>query len=700
MSSNTDRYFPKAPENINRQILEPSAAFRQEVFGVLKSILLFIATYFMLVLSACGLAVLCGMAGFWLITTITNLWVLIFGIGLIGVGLMVLFFLFKFVFKRNVVDRSNMTEIKEKDHPLLFEFIKRTAKETQTPLPKRVYLTPDVNASVFYDSGFWSMFLPIRKNLNIGLGLVNALNVTEFKAVIAHEFGHFSQRSMKLGSYVYNVNHVIHDMLYDNNSYAELLQSWGSVSNVFAFFAELTGAIVGLIIRILQKVYVMINERYMALSRQMEFHADTVAASVSGSMPLVNALYKIDFASMGYSTVLEYYNSGIRENHKGLNVYQHQSIVMKHMADVHQLKTESGLVHVTEDAFKKFHTSRIVIKNQWASHPSNEDRAQHLKSLDLHGENLTASAWMLFNHPEKVQEEITGELYANVKFQNPPSPIDAEKFRELYFSDIDRYNFNPEYQGFYDNRNMARFDPETLPKENANADTVADILTPEILTLQLKVNGIQNDIHIVEQIRSKALQVKSFDFNGEKFTSEQAGHIHERLKKELADAQGALEQTDKKLFLLFYKKSGEEAISHYKKLFAMQAEYDSELKQINSMLWEASQLYQGRVTEGMALAVTNNMKREGEVLKQKLKAMLADASFNLFISADERKTVQKYVDDNRPYYYNAGFNSESMNLYMETLQLYGKIMNERFTQIKKSVLNKQVQAIAGTYATA
>jgi Zn-dependent protease with chaperone function len=37
------------------------------------------------------------------------------------------------------------------------------------------------------------MFLPIKKNLQIGLGLVNSLNVSEFKAVMAHEFGHFTQ---------------------------------------------------------------------------------------------------------------------------------------------------------------------------------------------------------------------------------------------------------------------------------------------------------------------------------------------------------------------------------------------------------------------------------------------------------------------------------------------------------------------------
>jgi len=33
----------------------------------------------------------------------------------------------------------------------------------------------------FYNSSFWSMFLPVRKNLEIGLGLVNSINISEFK---------------------------------------------------------------------------------------------------------------------------------------------------------------------------------------------------------------------------------------------------------------------------------------------------------------------------------------------------------------------------------------------------------------------------------------------------------------------------------------------------------------------------------------
>jgi Zn-dependent protease with chaperone function len=58
------------------------------------------------------------------------------------------------------------------------------------------------------------MFLPIKKNLQIGIGLMNSLTQDELKAVLAHEFGHFSQKSMKIGSYVYYANQVIHNLYF------------------------------------------------------------------------------------------------------------------------------------------------------------------------------------------------------------------------------------------------------------------------------------------------------------------------------------------------------------------------------------------------------------------------------------------------------------------------------------------------------
>src|SRR6185369_15117447 len=59
------------------------------------------------------------------------------------------------------------------------------------------------NAAVFYDLSIINLIFPSKKNLEVGLALVNVLTLGELKAVLAHEFGHFAQRSMAVGRWVY-----------------------------------------------------------------------------------------------------------------------------------------------------------------------------------------------------------------------------------------------------------------------------------------------------------------------------------------------------------------------------------------------------------------------------------------------------------------------------------------------------------------
>ena len=177
------------------------------------SIVFFTLTYLLILLLAVVLTSLCIYGGIILMVTFPSLIAIVLGIGLGSMGILILIFLLKFIFKSHKIDRSHLYEIKKDKEPEIFNLIEEIVNKVGTSLPKKVYLSTDVNAAVFYDSSFWSMFIPIKKNLQIGLGLVNTVTKTELKAILAHEFGHFSQKTMKVGSFVYNVNRVIFNMI-------------------------------------------------------------------------------------------------------------------------------------------------------------------------------------------------------------------------------------------------------------------------------------------------------------------------------------------------------------------------------------------------------------------------------------------------------------------------------------------------------
>lgn len=208
--------------------------FKKHAKNTIFSIVIFIFVYILLFTLAVGLTIGLGALGIYIMILKPMIWTLLIGGGLIVSGLTILFFLVKFLFSSNKFDRNHLTEITKKDHPQVFAIIEEIVKQVSTTFPKKVYLSNEVNASVFYDSNFWSMFLPVKKNLIIGLGLMNSVTQQEFKAILAHEFGHFSQKSMKVGSYVYQVNQIIYNILYKNDSFDNIISKTASLHNIIA----------------------------------------------------------------------------------------------------------------------------------------------------------------------------------------------------------------------------------------------------------------------------------------------------------------------------------------------------------------------------------------------------------------------------------------------------------------------------------
>lgn len=229
--SDIAEYYPPNPSGVPEDLTLPSGSYQSRVTLVLCSLLLFVLLYFAMVGGSAYLSYkLFSMTGNTKPRSVpaTNFnnrttsrpgsqilekeefWYIVGGI---ASGVLCLY-LIKGFFKRRESDPSMMIEIQRKDQPRLFSFIDQICEDTGAPEPHKIFLTPEVNAAVFYHESLLSLVRKTPKNLLIGLGLVNRLNLSEFKAVLAHEFGHFSQNSMKLGTYVYTANRVVGDLVY------------------------------------------------------------------------------------------------------------------------------------------------------------------------------------------------------------------------------------------------------------------------------------------------------------------------------------------------------------------------------------------------------------------------------------------------------------------------------------------------------
>jgi Zn-dependent protease with chaperone function len=582
-------------------------------------------------------------------------------------------------------DRSGIVEVTEADHPRLFAFIRQLTIDTQTRFPKRIYLSPEVNACVFYDSSFLSMFLPVKKNLQIGLGLVNAVNLSEFKAIMAHEFGHFSQRSMKLGSFVYNVNRVIHNMLFENTSYARSLQNWANVSDYFAIFAGLTARIVTGIQWVLQKMYGLINKNYMGLSREMEFHADAVAASVSGSANCVSALRRVELAGSSYGAVIQKCNSLFKENRIINNLYPNQQAVTRQLAKDYKLALQNDLPLVNEAFLQTLNTNRVNFKDQWASHPSLAERETHLNRLNVAATRDDDSAWVLFDNIEHWQLQLTQKVYHGVELPHDAQTLDATGFNQLLQQDVDLYSLPEEYNNFYEKRQITALNIDELSQQQEPVVDFAAIFSPANAGLQARINAAETDIQILKAIEEKQIDTKTFDFDGEKFDRGQAAAISARLKDEMALLQQQLETADKQAYRFFYNKAKEadkatELKNGYIEYFNLREEQDAYLKQVQAMMQGLEPIYQaGGVSFSVVHDIIKELKTQEATCKQNLRQWMAAGAFDY--SAVLKDRVQQFL--NGQYEYFTG--KEFLNNELNELQY---VVNESWRAISNFIFRK------------
>jgi Zn-dependent protease with chaperone function len=616
------------------------------------------------------------------------------GIGLVGLGVMVFVFLVKFIFSVARYDRSGIVEIKEADHPRLFAFLKQLSKETQTRFPKRVFLSPEVNACVFYDSSFLSMFLPVKKNLQIGLGLVNAVNLSEFKAIIAHEFGHFSQRSMKLGSFVYNVNRVIYNMLYENTSYTRSLQSWANVSNYFALFAGLTIHIVRGIQWILQKMYGLINRNYMGLSREMEFHADAVAASVSGSANCISALRRVELAASSYSSVIKKCNELYKEKRITANIYPNQQTVSRQMAEDYKLVLQNNLPVISDAFLQKLQVSRINYKDQWASHPALEEREANLTRLGVVADRCEDSAWILFDRSEQWQEQLTGKVYDGVELPPDIQTLDATSFEKQFLAEIESYSLPEIYNYFYAKRQITVLNIEELSAQPELVNDWKLIFSTENAGLHAKIRATETDIQILKAIEEKQINIKTFDFDGEKHDRDEAAAVSAQLQQELDALKQQLELADKQAYSFVYSRALQtgaakalELKNGYIDHFDQRKQADKYFNHTQAMLQGLEPIYKGGITLEQVNEIISKLKNEEVVLKVYLRNWQQAGAFEA--SSVLKEKVQQFCNSQYAYFSEKEFFNNELNELQRVVIESWTAINDLIFQKFKSLLQVQ-----------
>jgi Zn-dependent protease with chaperone function len=686
--------YPVSPRQVPATITEPRAAYKKEVGKTMTAVVLFFVVYIILIGLSIALSIACVYAGVMLMAALSHWIGIIAGLGIISIGIMVFVFLVKFIFSVKKHDESKTVSISENEQPQLFAFIRQLTNDTQTQFPKKIVLSADVNACVYYNDSFWSMFFPVRKNLQIGLGLVNSLTLGEFKAVMAHEFGHFSQKSMKLGSFVYNVNKVIYNMLYENKDYGKFLSGWGSIHAIISLFVWVTVQIIKGIQKVLEGMYSLINKSYMRLSREMEFHADAVAAGVSGSNNCISALKKIELSDMCFNTVMSKADMYLQKNEVLGNLYSKHNVVMQQYATEYDLPLKNNVPVLTDEFLKRFQLSKVNIQNQWASHPSIEDRVARLQTLSVTADEDNRSSWVLFNNSTQLQQQLTSVVYNHLPDIAKQATVDETEFEKRYKEDADTYRLPAAYNGYYDNRQMNEMDFEkvfaTASPLPLSKETIALLFSDDKVALPRQLAAIQSDAELIQAIANKQIDVKTFDYDGDKYNRSEAQSVLDTINTAAEKIAKEIQQDEETNAVFFYTVAASVGAGNAAALKEMYTTHFANRKkaeefttlygQVNQIL--APLIHGQTVTVEAAAVMATDLQDESEKIKTVLRYFIAKG----MVSDEESvKTLQQFNGSDYKYFANGVFHDHELASLQKTLSTaltsMGEFQFKRFKEL-------------------
>jgi Zn-dependent protease with chaperone function len=163
----------------------------------------------------------------------------------------------------------------------LFQIVDEFRRKLKGPSIHTALITEDFNAGISQVPRL-GMFGWHKNYLTLGLPLMQALGPDQFRAVLAHEFGHLSGSHGKFGAWIYRVRLTWHQLM------DALEQRESAALKIFSYFFEW---------------YTPFFAAYsFVLARAQEYEADQAAAQLAGARTVADALISLDVADAFLTT--------------------------------------------------------------------------------------------------------------------------------------------------------------------------------------------------------------------------------------------------------------------------------------------------------------------------------------------------------------------------------------------------------------
>jgi Zn-dependent protease with chaperone function len=543
--------YPPSPTDVPEDLTGFPPSYRSKQNLLLLGLFVFLNFYF-------GLIALTVLLGTYCAFTLHS-WPLVkaFGIGACGLTFL---FLVKGFFKRSPEEKELRIEVTEEEQPVLFEFIHQLCDELDAPEPNRVFVSLDVNAAVIPRAGLINLIKEPKKDLLIGLGLVNCINLSEFKSVMAHEFGHFCQ-SGYIASYSYVASKIILDIIVGEDMLDRFVRScYKSENGLLILIGAVIGGPMWIGKKILELAFKAITLQRLAVSREQEFHADLVAVKAAGSDAVPLSLMRLRFGNICLSQAMD--DLALAAEHKlyTRDIFYHQD---KSEPVVRRARKDPNLgVRPESDnpmAGKKIRIfdpdreeeEHDEIPEMRRTHPPAHETEENAKETFIPAVVDIRSPWILFQDVEDLKERLTYKFYRMAfRVKKTVELIEPEEVQQFIDDEHAETTYDEKYQGAYDGR----------PLEPGNFGELNELIRTQPWT-EDRIEKVYERLY--DDAGNKAEEFEELRKERQTLKNKIKGRPSRRMKKRLNSIQKDIDKVrdwfksmDRRVYLCFVQMAG------------------------------------------------------------------------------------------------------------------------------------------------
>jgi Zn-dependent protease with chaperone function len=606
------------------------------------------------------------------------------------------FFIIRMLFRKNPLPQDHRIELSRNTEPVLFAIIDELTMKLKTDPPSHVYLIPGVNASVELPVTFKNLFIKPKKNLIIGAGLISATTHSEFCAVLAHEFGHFSQKELRAGSYVYQTNQLLYRLYSTQSGYQTIMDLRGAGLYGFVLSYALEGLLFVLNLSV-DLTYRAVNKSYLKLSHQMEFHADFVASTISPAEALQSALMRLDFAEECLSDVFGYYAHRKEDGIYTANLYPQQVWEMQFRSKIHKLRMAHGLPLITEAVMSEYNLTQVTIKDPWSTHPELKDRIQQLNQYRGRHSADHRSAWSIFRRPDELQKDMTKMVFDINELTNRKLAMTAEEYADAVQRVDSLFALDDRYCDSYQSRSIPEFDRYKAKKLYLHSDyRFEDLFNSGARHLTREFIALQQDTSLLEQIQVPANKVRTFMFNGSPVRRKAASKIHRDLSARKQQIEMQLEELNMKSYALAFRNADEneqrQIDERYQYLWDVTKRMEEYLKVYNELIKASEFMFRDASFGEINWSISRLIPVENS-FKPLLHYLFNELSSDDSISAETRKRINDYISSSQYYFLNNQYNMPAVDQFTAAMRTFPFLVDRKIYMCKKRILDYQISLL-------